>query len=212
MTNIGGWTVGGVKGVHWTRALVQNTTDGDRAVDLQGLNGPPFSSLSTSIPTAPGAPYTLSFDASPGNSPNHGVVSCGSLTNQLFSGVVNPLGQPSIFTHYTFRFTALSSNTTIFFQVTDSDGFGPVIDKVSAESVRPFLSIRVSQVEICWRTITNAWYQLQYRSAMTTNQWTPLAPAWVAGDGATYCTNDAVLVGQAQRFYQVAVTNSPPQP
>jgi hypothetical protein len=209
MTNIVGWSVGGVKGVHWTRSSVQNTTDGDRAIDLQGLDGPPFSSLSTTIPTIPGAPYSLSFDSSPGNTPNSAVVSCGSLTNQSFSGVVNPLGQPSVFTHYNFTFTALSSATTVLFQVTDSDGYGPVIDRVSVESLRPYLTIRVSQVELCWDTHTNSWYQLQYRSALTTNQWTPLTPTWLAGTGATYCTNDAVVVGQSQRFYKVAVTNSP---
>ena len=78
---------------------------------------------------------------------------------------------------------------------------------------RPILSIRVSQVsqvELCWDTITNASYQLQYRSTLTTNPWSPLATNWVIGTGMAYCTNDAVPFGQPQRFYQVAVTNSPP--
>ena len=73
------------------------------------------------------------------------------------------------------------------------------------------LDIRVSQVELCWQTASNAWYQLQYRSTLTTNQWTPLGGMWITGNGTRYCTNDTVLVGQPQRFYQVAVTNSPPQ-
>jgi Lectin C-type domain len=75
----------------------------------------------------------------------------------------------------------------------------------------PALTIRVSQVELCWQTVTNTWYQLQYRSSLTTNQWVPLSGTWITGDGARYCTNDAVLVGTPQRFYQLSVTNSPPQ-
>jgi hypothetical protein len=73
----------------------------------------------------------------------------------------------------------------------------------------PRLSIRVSQVELCWDTAINAWYQLQYRSTLTTNQWLPLT-LWFPGSGNQFCTNDAILAGQAQRFYQVARTNAPP--
>jgi len=74
------------------------------------------------------------------------------------------------------------------------------------------LSIRVSQVqvELCWGTLTNAWYQLQYCSTLTTNQWVPLTGGWSPGTGARYCTNGALQVGLSQRFYRVAVTNSPP--
>ena len=73
----------------------------------------------------------------------------------------------------------------------------------------PRLSIRVSQVELCWETAINSWYQLQYRSTLTTNQWLPLT-LWLPGSGYQFCTNDAILAGQAQRFYQVARTNAPP--
>jgi len=74
----------------------------------------------------------------------------------------------------------------------------------------PVLDIRVSQVELCWQTRASNWYRLQYESALTTNQWVPFM-AWIAGDGSRFCTNDAVLADQAQRFYRVAVTNAPPQ-
>jgi CSLREA domain-containing protein len=76
---------------------------------------------------------------------------------------------------------------------------------------RPTLSIRViplSQVEICWDTVTNRWYQLQYRSTLVTNPWSPLS-AWIKGGGQMICTNDSILVGGPQRFYQVGVTNLP---
>jgi hypothetical protein len=76
---------------------------------------------------------------------------------------------------------------------------------------QPVLSIRVSEVELCWQTATNTWYELQYRSTLTTNQWLPLSTNWVSGDGTKFCTTDAVLAGSPQRFYRVSVTNSPPQ-
>lgn len=77
------------------------------------------------------------------------------------------------------------------------------------EPAAPLLSIRVSQVELSWPTDTNGWYQLQYRSTLTTNQWTPLT-AWIRGNGEPFSTNHAVPVGQAQTFYQVARTNAAP--
>lgn len=84
--------------------------------------------------------------------------------------------------------------------------------KISAALTRfDGLSIRVSQVELCWPTETNKWHQLQYRSALTTNQWMPLHPNFVAGNGQIYCTNDSVLEGEPQRFYQLVTTNAPPQ-
>ena len=75
----------------------------------------------------------------------------------------------------------------------------------------PRLDIRVSQVEMCWQSATHFWYQLQYRSTLTTNQWLPLSTNWVAGDGTRLCATDAIVVGTPQRFYQLSVTNLPPQ-
>lgn len=86
-------------------------------------------------------------------------------------------------------------------------GVGGTITEV--ESGPPRLEIRVSQVELCWQTATNTMYQLQYRSTLTTNQWTPLTGTWITGDGTRYCTTDAVLAGTPQRFYRV-VTPAPP--
>ena len=88
------------------------------------------------------------------------------------------------------------------------DDNGGQFDVTVAPSVVHQLSIRVSQVELCWDTVTNEIYQLQYRSTLTTNNWLPLGGT-VVGNGSRFCTNDAVLLGQAQRFYQLVVTNSP---
>ena len=72
------------------------------------------------------------------------------------------------------------------------------------------LSIRTSQVEMCWNTDSSLWYQLQYTSALTTDLWTPLNAVWVRGTGATYCTNDTIAPDQSGRFYRVISTNSAP--
>lgn len=72
-------------------------------------------------------------------------------------------------------------------------------------------TIRVSQVEICWNSDTNAGYQVQYRSDLTTNVWAPLVEC-VPGGVSNTCVTDAVLPGMATRFYRVVLTNSIPQP
>ncbi len=66
----------------------------------------------------------------------------------------------------------------------------------------PSATIRVSEVEICWDTLTNMTYQVQYRSALTTNAWMDLGTP-VPGDGSTNCVTDPVPAGQPRRFYRV---------
>jgi hypothetical protein len=84
------------------------------------------------------------------------------------------------------------------------------IYRFEPEGPRPVhLGIRVSHVELCWDTDTSALYQLQYRSELTTNLWVPLFTNYVKGTGSSICTNDAVLVGQPQRYYRVVSTNAP---
>jgi len=72
-------------------------------------------------------------------------------------------------------------------------------------------AIRVSQVEVSWNGETNSNYQVQYRSDLTTNLWTPLVPC-VAGGPSNICVTDAVLRGMPQRFYRVILTNCVPTP
>jgi hypothetical protein len=83
-------------------------------------------------------------------------------------------------------------------------------DVIHADCGKPVLNIRVSQVELCWDTMTTNWYQLQYRSSLTANQWVPFM-TWLPGDGSRFCTNDVVLADEPQRYYRVGVTNAPPQ-
>ena len=116
-----------------------------------------------------------------------------------------------------------------FFTLGDQSGLDGVLDAVhiynraltgseiselflaDCPSAGPHLKIRVSQVKLCWDTVPDAFYQLQYRSTLTTNQWTQFQTNFVRGSGSDFCTNDVVTVGQPQRYYRVVVTNAPPQ-
>jgi len=71
-----------------------------------------------------------------------------------------------------------------------------------AVTAMPFLTIRVSEVELCWSSDSNRTYQVQYRSDLTTNLWTNLGPP-IAGSGPTSCTVQRVPAGQPQRMYRV---------
>jgi hypothetical protein len=71
------------------------------------------------------------------------------------------------------------------------------------------LSIRISQVELCWDTTTTNVYRLLYRESLTNSPWLPLGGP-VFGDGSRFCTNDTVLRGQPQRYYQLIILPDPP--
>jgi hypothetical protein len=69
----------------------------------------------------------------------------------------------------------------------------------------PAATIRVSEVELCWNTASNRTYQVQYRSALTTNAWIDLGSP-LAGNGSTNCITDKVPPGEPQRFYRIVTT------
>jgi hypothetical protein len=73
----------------------------------------------------------------------------------------------------------------------------------------PLVTIRASQVEVCWNSISNLTYQVQYRSDLTANVWTSLVDC-VRSTGSTSCISDPVVLGQPKRFYRVALTNCVP--
>ena len=93
---------------------------------------------------------------------------------------------------------------------------------VTAEFVAPFVqvtqftfeppprvTIRASQVEVCWNSISNLTYQVQYRSDLTTNLWTSLGGC-IRSTNSTSCIYDPVVVGEPKRFYRVLLTNCAP--
>jgi hypothetical protein len=73
----------------------------------------------------------------------------------------------------------------------------------------PRMTIRVSEVEVCWTSITNATYRVEYRSDLTTNIWTPLTHCVPSG-GSETCITDKILRGEPQRYYRTVVTNCVP--
>ncbi len=80
-------------------------------------------------------------------------------------------------------------------------------------SVPLIASIRASQgdsqVHLCWNTAHSACYRLEHCSTLGKKEWKPLT-GWIPGNGRRFCTNDAVIAGQPQKFYRVAVTNALP--
>ncbi|MBF8305568.1 MAG: putative rane protein, partial [Acidobacteria bacterium] len=87
----------------------------------------------------------------------------------------------------------------------------PITPKVTQFTFQPppLVTIRASQVEVCWNSQSNLTYQVQYRSDLTTNLWTSLVGC-IRSTGSVTCINDPIVVGQPQRFYRVVLTNCIP--
>ena len=68
----------------------------------------------------------------------------------------------------------------------------------------PLATIRLSEVEVCWRSQSNRQYRVDYRSAFeTTNAWVPFPTNTFFGDGGVMCIYDKIPPGRPQRFYRV---------
>ena len=84
---------------------------------------------------------------------------------------------------------------------TASSGNDLALDDLSLKEFAPRMSVQVADVDVCWTSDTNRTYQVEYRSVLTTNMWTPLGSA-IPGNGGTNCITDSVRV-DAKRFYRV---------
>ena len=137
-TTITGWTVGGPgDGVDWVTGPTYGVDTGNYALDLQHTSD---SSIATVIPTVANTVYELSFSAATvlGHS-NSGVVSAGSLVNQVFTAPFSSAFASQVFSPFAFQFTATGPTTTIQFTATGPNiSYGPVIDSVS---VAPLSSV-----------------------------------------------------------------------
>ena len=85
-----------------------------------------------------------------------------------------------------------------------------VVANVSQIITLPTLAIHASSREICWDTVNNAGYQLQYTTNLAVGIWTPVYSGYYPGSGGVFSTNYAISVGQPRLFYRVVVTNSIP--
>ena len=75
------------------------------------------------------------------------------------------------------------------------------LDNVMLFAACPQSAIRVSEVEVCWPSVSNALYRVDYRLAFPTNPWLPFTN--VVGNGDVMCVSDRSVRGQPQRFYRV---------
>jgi hypothetical protein len=82
-----------------------------------------------------------------------------------------------------------------------SGGFNAGPGDLAAElPLAPILTIQHC-VQLCWYTVTNVPYQLQYSTALDKN-WYPLGGV-VTGSDSIYCVSDVIPPGQPQRFYRL---------
>lgn len=76
---------------------------------------------------------------------------------------------------------------------------------------QPSLNIHSSEVEIAWNSISNGTYRVDYKSALTTNAWTPLIGCLRATNTTTRIF-DKVAPESPLRLYRVVFTNCVPLP
>ena len=135
-TTITGWTVGGPgAGVDWVTGPTFGVDTGNYALDLQYFTA---SSIATVIPTVANAVYEISFGAAANSSypSNTGIVSAGSLVDQLFAAAFSNDLSTQTFTPFTFLFTATGLITMITFTSNGPNTlYGPVIDSVNVDLV-----------------------------------------------------------------------------
>lgn len=113
------------------------------------------------------------------------------------------------------RWDAVSGNSTVrkliaFTSATAASGsfINATVTQFTFQSA-PQVTIRSSQVEVCWNSVSNATYHVEYRSDLTGNLWTTLVNCF-RSTGSTSCVSDSIIVGQPQRFYRVVQTNCAP--
>jgi hypothetical protein len=99
-------------------------------------------------------------------------------------------------------------NTDTSTATTGGFGLAPEVIQFTFEPPH-MVTLRASQVEVCWNSISNLTYQVQYRSDLTTNVWTSLVDC-IRSTNSTTCIYDPIGLGQPQRFYQVLVKNCVP--
>ncbi len=130
-TQIVGWTIGG-NGIDYLREPKHLAYGaGQYSVDLAAQTP---GTLSTTFSTVTGNQYLLEFYAYGSSSGGDfsGLVSAGTLNNQLFTPANYFSPSSASYTAYNYLFSATSSTTTLFFDVASSPtGFGPVIDNIS---------------------------------------------------------------------------------
>ena len=178
--------------------------DGNRCIDMTGVSAGTLAQTIGGFSV--GRTYRLSFymaaNTEGGPATKSMSVSIGS-ASRIFS--FDGTGHSGMKMGWSLRaldFTATNSTLTLAFTGLQSGIYGAALDSVSIGDVPLELSIRCSQVEVCWPSLTNFTYQIQYRSILTTSMWVNLGPP-MTGNGSNNCILDTVAPEAPQRFYQV---------
>jgi hypothetical protein len=144
----------------------------------------------------------LSISQSPFGAPATFFPSTASNSMTVRAGILKP--------NTAYRATLTFSNE----RRTPNGGFGNFESEVSftyftsfefttlPETATDHIAIRVSQVELCWATATNALYQLQSRSSLSENDWNDVGLP-IQGTGSCRCVYQDIVQGRPQRFYRV---------
>ncbi len=178
--------------------------DGQRCLDMTGVSG---GTLIQSISGfTVGQKYRLSFlmagNPEGGPSTKSLRVSIGTAQRDFtFEGAGRSAGNMGWSGRY-LDFTATNATLTLAFTGLNDSLWGAALDAVSVGEPPLELSIRFSQVEVCWSSVLNQMYQIQYRSMLTTNFWANLGTP-LTGHGSNQCFFDSVPLAEARRFYQV---------
>jgi hypothetical protein len=182
-------------------ALLIWTSDLASEAVAEGRQHAEIVSLWQVIPTVVGQDYNFRFfhAARPGVDSTLSV----ELNGQVIRTFAENGSGLNRFSWLPFRtnFTATSEATTIRFNGVGAAG-NAHIDNVVLERLPLPALIRVSEVEVCWETVTGRVYQVQYRSGFSPDVWLDLG-APVQGTGTSSCIKDAVPVSEPQRFYRV---------
>lgn len=73
----------------------------------------------------------------------------------------------------------------------------------------PVAQIRTSQIEVCWSSVPEATYRVEYRTDASAGAWTVLADC-VRATGTTTCILDALPATEPRRFYRVVRASCSP--
>lgn len=139
---------------------------------------------------------------------NHEINGTVSYDGTVLSAVLTDLSSGDAFTkEFTVDIPGIVGDSTAYVGFTAGSGQAYGWQKIRSfsyqeiEPAGPELSIRVSQVELCWMTQTDRNYQLQYSTELDPDSWIDLGLP-VAGTGSLHCATDAVA-GETRRYYRV---------
>jgi len=71
----------------------------------------------------------------------------------------------------------------------------------------PTLSIRTSQVRMCWSSVVGVVYQVEYKERVDDGDWLALGTP-VPGNGGEVCVEDQIPPGGVRRLYRVVATSA----